>query len=1117
MRKVLLLSTLLLFSFTFAEKISEKITVLSDTSGPIGLKPYFIVPSSVKISPTDSSSLPSYRFFPTSQDIYFESAIDSGTSFTVTYETTRSGVKKDYSLFEKIEYSESEEFNYDSSNIDFATSEESQIKISGEKTIGVSVGGDGSSAIDQSLDVELFGEITKNTKISGHISDQSSSLQGDTKEVGALEKIFLTVENPYWKVSVGDIAITTGEDGIIDKKRNPKGLYGALRNEQASAAVFGGVSGDRVGYDRFVGVAGVQGGIYRLTGAGESGYIWPKAGSFDISVDGEQLSEGEHYWVDYDIGAVNFTASYTIRDDQFIEVHYLYREYEYSKLAGGSNLSFSNHDSSLIVNGSMFADRDDANSSSKLLTPEELETIKNGGDRPIKILSGSKVHPNDVVRESALNRVYSLDTSSSIYLWEDELEERAHILDHYTVIFAASADRGDYLPYSEDNRVLFGGYDSKFLDEIENEMKSVTLEDIYLFVGEGSGTHITYSYPILPENRVEGEIGVVYSPVEELEIDTKVAGRYRDKNSLSSVDESDNNSGAVSSSLYLSTPVEKKLIAAIDIKGNYAGAEFINDLLTDYERFNIWAIKEDSASYATSENRLTFSLKEKVSLFGEYGASFVKNRLNSNNGVWGVNHGTKSKFFQEYKILSREVIDGFGNGYRQNYLNSFNYSWFSSNLLIEQEWFDQEVDSSGGHILGLAEFDLTKVGWKNSVEYKRMRVGKNDFSSSIDSGSSFLWEQFFERDITENYNINLKTSYLKSSKKGEDSTSSMLISISDNAKSTSGRSESSLSLSTNSESFSERRWEYVPVPEGSGTHYKDSITRTFIPSSTGDYMAREIVSFGDVDGRTVRNHLGFGWRARAKTKNRGTDGMEWSGTLSTQEDIFPEKKGVGAYNIPLFTTINQFFITNNVDSLNYSLLSYSQNWSWLPPRFSSFTLLADIKLAKKESAETGYRVISEEIKVIQALSLFEFTLAIPAFIEERFGVESTLIKEFAVTPLQEVKLFRKIIRPFIEESYGRTSRDSTVGDFYSLRPGVRVLPPKAGSAELSYTVSKVNFAGELIYPMVKEFAKGLNHRVSLNLGISAGKYIFFTGFLRSDKSENSKWDSMISLEASLRI
>ncbi len=141
----------------------------------------------------------------------------------------------------------------------------------------------------------------------------------------------------------------------------------------------------------------------------------------------------------------------------------------------------------------------------------------------------------------------------------------------------------------------------------------------------------------------------------------------------------------------------------------------------------------------------------------------------------------------------------------------------------------------------------------------------------------------------------------------------------------------------------------------------------------------------------------------------------------------------------------------------------------------------------------------------------------PAFIEERFGVETALVKEISLSPLQELTVGRKIIRPFIEETIGKTARDSVIGSFYSLRPGVRILPPSAGSAELSYTFSQVDFDGDLIYPMVKEFQRGVNHRISLILSINAGKHLFFTGFLRSDKSEHEKWKTMASIEALLKI
>ena len=192
-------------------RAAEKDTIIIGDGGPgpYRLGAYFIDTASLKVALEDTShyQLPSFTFIDNINALLFSTPLDSLARIRVRYRTYRYGLPKTYSLFDKSSPAPRDTLL---TGLDTAgrTGEsvfaQENLTLSGYKTIGVSVNNLGSANLEQTLDVSLSGEIAPHTVLSGHLSDQGSSLEGSTREVADLDMVYVSLDNPRYNVLVGD-------------------------------------------------------------------------------------------------------------------------------------------------------------------------------------------------------------------------------------------------------------------------------------------------------------------------------------------------------------------------------------------------------------------------------------------------------------------------------------------------------------------------------------------------------------------------------------------------------------------------------------------------------------------------------------------------------------------------------------------------------------------------------------------------------------------------------------------------------------------------------------------------------------------------------------------------
>ena len=102
----------------------------------------------------------------------------------------------------------------------------SSLRVDGEKTIRVGVGGEGGVAVDQTLRLDATGEIAPGVEIRAHLSDQQVPLgsEGSTEALRELDEVYLQVKTRRWDLVAGDQDWSLPDGATPGTSRRIRGL-----------------------------------------------------------------------------------------------------------------------------------------------------------------------------------------------------------------------------------------------------------------------------------------------------------------------------------------------------------------------------------------------------------------------------------------------------------------------------------------------------------------------------------------------------------------------------------------------------------------------------------------------------------------------------------------------------------------------------------------------------------------------------------------------------------------------------------------------------------------------------------------------------------------------------
>ena len=1117
-KKILIL--LIFFTAAFAEVQREIIFETNEATDRIVLPNEIIDANSIEIM--TEKFLPNWRFASENNTIYFSENISANQKINIKYSALHSGILKTYGLnLPKFSEADGGAVHFENN---IATGDGSaDISFEGTKTIGVSIGSNGEVMMEQSLYVEIFGYIDSVTKISAHINDQSSSLDGQTSEIGELDRIYLKVENPRWSAIAGDLEIRSIQNGILREFYTPKGIFAELKNDNIGRnnSAFAGISGTKSGYNRFVGVSGIQNGRFNLQPNRNTAVVQIISGSVRVLIDGVLQTENENYVVDYELANVRFTAKTPILREQIIEIHYKYRDFDYNSFSTGTQHRFSLLDSTLNFDFSFFFTKDIFESGEREWTQEEISKIKNAGNQSPKFLLGNKIHRNDVLRVQAFRRLYSLDENGK-YRWESDPETVYLQKDLYAVNFQfAERDSGEYLPvllhyYNE----LLKHFRRDYLDSIRAFSQNSVLGDVYLYVGKGNGYYSAYGEIILPSQSVKSEVSINYEPSEQLAFNITIAGENFDVNTMSEIDDGNNNFAGFKTDLFISSNPDRNFLVKDRFSSANAGELFVDNILDKRELEHKWGISPQVSSYSLWENMFYGGFHRYFLLKSGYGRSnsttdFVSQRISG-----GIESGREISFGFDYLFAKRIVEQGSGagsDGRQQNADISFDLGRFDLNFGAEESWYKNNfIRDFESYQYYTGEF-ASGVSAENKDKNLSGLVRFRQFNRSNHSDKHILADKIFrdilisastDRETSENHRIKADGSIIIRDEKTGKGTD-FLLSLYDQIYSSDFSKGLNTKWNLGVETRSESRWEYIKVPDGTGTHIKDPITGNFVVFPFGDYVAREIwVHDGLYNRRFTANDFEIFWYKNMRN-------IRLSGSFEANSKMEASDKWY--QYLPVLPNFHEELR----DDALYSGVFYNQFLSFLPAQIPEISY--DLRLGTGKSIDNSNfrQYFDGRHNFLYRWERFHLGLENKGFVERKknesgFNNYNFLIKDMSFKPLQNFVLLNWL-HLFLEEMGGLTSNNEVSGTYAGIRPGVKFLPRNAGSAEISYNYARVNFDGELFFNMADGFAKDDNHRISATLGIRANDKLRFFGFVRGDKNQKTADDWRFSASLNMEI
>jgi hypothetical protein len=1127
-------STLLtvLFSFTLLEALPVDTTIYSNGGpGPYCVSTSFIDSTTLKVSLKDSTQTPPWTWIKDLNSILFFSPIDSGVPIRISFTTDYYGLPKVYSLFTKKFYtpSDTQKLSLTQKKRSFSLNDNDQLQISGYKSVGVSIGSFGQINIAQGLDIQIDGDVRPGTEISAHLSDQGSSLEGNTREISDFDMVYITLKDPLFDITAGDQYLSWLPGGILSGNKKIKGLSINVHKKLWHVGAFGALSGGKYAFEQFRAVTGIQ-GPYTLKGNGERGFIYPVNGTVRCRLNGILLSEGpdEDFTVDYDLGTITFTSKVAITDDDIIKVEYEYKLFDFQRVVLGGSAGIHSPDSSVSAEGVIWSEFDNKNNPIDLtFTNEERRILRNSGDSPPQgtTYNSESVHPNDVAREDAIRPLYKMKIDSSGLKYFEHVRFNRLKPDStsgFLNVWFSNAGKGK--------------------GEYERTYSTLYKEYIYYYTGSGAGTFTPRISLTTPKRLTSGELGV-HLNYPLLKADIFVAGQEQDKNLFSSKDDNDNLSSSGRFNFIAGRRSFDK--RSIWFTGNFSGSSdrFEGDLVSAWDRYNNW-----------NDRTLTTSPAKLLLWETGSGITFIP-------GLWTqVNYGQNRKATlimtdkvnnrTSYTINKNLNLTYNGTYFRHNPQNSNRYSHtqeLSSKSTIanqdfittlKEEWREDSLHNGNGMLTAGLEYTFSPWALKQQLTFDKLKNGAGEIFSSSDSGYQFQWDQSLQHTLFSIWKVDATTHFYQQMLQDATKTTALLVNFHGELESGSKRFSTQHSYRTSSE----RSTSYITVPiytgKGLGTHIidtariqGDTTLDYFIPHIPGDWIIeRREASDQQSDAQMKKTILNLSWTLEPPEKVNGILGdLRWEGNLSCEEYI-SSGNDVTTW-LPGCKSIRLSSQKKWSTQVQYCDLSYRQDIDWTHPSKSTITASLNAEpflkqiLSYRETgveSELSFNTFSKNSKIsynLKYLSLFHDDSAVVDYDVYDVGLEFSQrfeLKHGFGVYVQEYAGIGKESRN--EEGHLKVPFSFSNQFYAQINPGITFKLNNIGWSEMSYTYSQVAIPGEFDYRIARGYTTGTSHVLSFTADVRIGKYFSVRGMYRgefkrnSSQSEFDNKDNVFSME-----
>ena len=388
------------------------------------------------------------------------------------------------------------------------------LRVGGSKTFAISLGSERDLSLEQSLRVNISGQVSPDVEVMALLSDQSSPLQpeGDTQTLEEIDKVLVEIRGRRAGATLGDYEISHQQGEFGHYERELQGAKGTIQFSGVEAAVAGAVSRGTFRSMSFLGIEGKQ-GPYQLTDDQGGGDIIVLAGTERVWLDGERVVRGKNndYIIEYASGQITFTMHRLITADSRIVVDYEYSAQKYKRSFYGGHAGLSSANGGFKLRAMFIQESDDADS--------PIETALSREDRTILQAAGD--NPDSAWRDGWV----MVDTSSGKrgeYVWVDS---------SYFVYVGPDSN---------------GVYDVSFSDvgfEKGDYVREFSLEEnryYYVYMGDGEGRYLPRIYLPLPSSQSMADFQAELKPSSTLILKAELGLSHRDENTLSEKEDDDN-------------------------------------------------------------------------------------------------------------------------------------------------------------------------------------------------------------------------------------------------------------------------------------------------------------------------------------------------------------------------------------------------------------------------------------------------------------------------------------------------------------------------------------------------------------------------------------------------
>lgn len=400
------------------------------------------------------------------------------------------------SLFETIKPRKS--FWNDTSN---------ELSITGSKTFAVTFSDENAFDLNQSLFVNLSGELGNNVNINAQLSDSQSRLtpEGDSKELSSLDQVYIKVYGRQYEIAMGDLELKYSGTRYMNYYTKYEGLKASLGKDDQIQIAWSAGGGKRADLDITI-IEGKQGPYYLNPLSYQTG-VMIIAGSESIYRNGNLLERGTDYTIDYSEGSVMFRSLVT--PSQNIHAYFQYSDEYYSQS------TLYNSSTAELVKGLRISHhiihQSDAKNNPLLfdLSDSDRDSLRLAGD--------STAWGEGAIQVDAGAGSYIRLTTSSGQIYYQYAENDS--LADYSVYFTyVGTGKGDYEQYSSGK---------------------------YRYLGQGMGDWMPVKRLVAPVVSTNAGLRATYNTDHWLVGLEGVFGS-QDKNTLSDKDDEDNNGGIIS-------------------------------------------------------------------------------------------------------------------------------------------------------------------------------------------------------------------------------------------------------------------------------------------------------------------------------------------------------------------------------------------------------------------------------------------------------------------------------------------------------------------------------------------------------------------------------------------